>query len=631
MSRKLFLNLGVFALVLTAMPAKAMQFAEMGQLTGTVKAPKSLVAAKITAHNIDRNIKYTVFSTKGQYSAVNMFPGRYKVRLEKSGFEAVEKTVEIVAGAAKTLDFETRTTKIAEDYVGGMTYPGARILPYDKIYPAGRGREILERTCFGCHTVQLFPYNVNRTYPTGRTLKDKNGWRIVVDRMHKGPAFGNKGVSYFDPKLFAPGDREILIDYLAANFGPEAEPRVVKKEHVDPALDEEALGKAMFVEYIFPNVKGAPERFTQEIDFHNGDVYVTDRGKPALVRLDPRTGVWEDFDGHGGGHGIMVDRDGSIWYSGEVVRRYDPNLKARDSHVIEGANDFEFSANTFKFDSAGDLWLSLLGAGGLGKWDRKTDTIRYWMVPEDEPGRTWGLSRPYGLVVDHKDNVWFADYHRSSITRFDPRTESFRHFRITDLAPTNIRRLGVDSKNWVWVSTWARPDLKNGGSIYGLNPETAEVKEFPIGIPYINPYDTQADDNDMIWASADNYLIRLDPATGRKTLYPTPVRTDMPKMTIARNGAIWFAERNAGQSGSYGGTAAVLYPDKNAITEFDAYFSDKSPANRLALYKGPVGPTVQGVIKVSPSGAQNSDTPARPTTPVIRGPALPDAANAYKE
>lgn len=609
--------------------ARAEQFAEMGQLAGTVKAPKKLVAGMVQAYNKDRNIQYTVFTANGKYRAVNMFPGNYSVTIKKPGFAAVKKDIAIAAGEAATLDFELKSAPIEEDYVGGMAYPGAKILPYDKVYPPGRGRDLIEKTCQGCHTVQLFPYNVKRTYPTGRNLKDRAAWEITVNRMHRGPAFGEKGASYFNPALLSEDDRKIIVDYLATNFGVDSEPRVVKKEIADPPLDETALAKAMFVEYIFPNTPGKRERFTQEIDFRFGDVYITDRGKPGLVRLDPRTGVWEDFDGHGGGHGIMVDLDGSIWYSGDVIRRYDPNTRKRDSYVIEGER--RLGANTFKFDSQGDLWLSLLGGGSLGKWDRQTDTITYWRVPEDQPKRTWGLSRPYGLVVDHSDNVWFSDYHRSSVTRFDPKTQTFRHFKITDLEPTNIRRLGADSKNWIWVSTWGRPNLKEGGSIYGLNPKTAEVKEYKLGIPYTNPYDTQADDEDNIWASTDNYLVRLDQKTGKITRYPTPVRTDIPKMTIARNGAIWFAERNAGQAGSYGGTAAVLYPDKDKITEFAAHFSEKSPANRLSLYNGPVGPVVQGVIKQSPRGAQNSENPARPTRPVILGPAKPDEFNAYVE
>lgn len=603
----------------------------LGALSGKVSSPKAMGIAKVTAFNAEKSVKYVVFAVDGTYRAVNMFPGTYKVTIEKPGFAVTEQTATVAADRMTKLDFAARTAPVADDYIGGMTYPGAKIVPYDVAYPAGRGREIMERTCQGCHTVQLFPANVKRTYPTGRNLKDKDAWAITVDRMHKGPAFGQKGVSYFNPKLLQPGDREILIDYLAANFGAESEVRVVKKDFPDAPLDPQALAKAQIIEFVFPNVPGEPERFTQQIDFCKGDVYVTDRGLPGLVRLDPRTGQRWDYAGHGGGHGISIDEDCAIWYSGDVVRRYDPAVGTRDSYVIEGGRGL--GSNTTMWDSNGDLWMSLLGAGKLGKWDRKTDTVQYWDL--DQGDLNYGLSRPYGLVVDHKDRVWFGEYHKSSVGMFDPKTQTYKSYKITDLAPTNMRRLGADSQNNIWISTWGRPNIKEGGAIYKLEPDTGKVTEFPLGIPYSNPYDTQADNDDMIWAATDNYLVRLDPKTGKMTNFPLPARTDVPKMTIARNGAIWFEQRNAGQAGSYGGSAGALYVDKDKMTELAAYFADNSPANRLSLYLKKPGavklPKVQGVIKQSPGGAQNSANPGRATAPTILGPVKKDEGSAYLE
>jgi virginiamycin B lyase len=604
--------LALLACLLPVQPAAAKQLDGLGELRGTVKAPGKLVSGMVIAYNDEKHVRYVVFTEKNRYHVVNMFPGKYTVTFRKAGYETRTGTIDVPADGRAVLDFAVGATRVEPDYVGGMTYPDARIASYDEIYPPGRGRDIIERTCQGCHTIQLFPYNGVRTYPTGRAIKDRASWAATVDRMHKGPAFGGAGETYFDPKLLPPEDREVLIDYLAANFGPDSEKRVVRKDYEDPPLDEKALGKAQYIEYVFPNTQEYPERFTQQIDFdRDGNVYVTDRGAPGLVVLDPRTAKSETYVGHGGGHGILVDLDKSIWYSGDVTRRFDPATGKRDSYVVDGER--RLGANTHIFDSHGDMWLSLLGAGALGKWERKTDTITYWKVPFER-------SRPYGIVVDHDDKVWFAEYHNSGIASFDPKTQQFRHYRITDFEPTNMRRLGADRQNNIWVSTWGRPNLREGGAIYRLNPDTGAVKEFRIGIPYTNPYDTQADDRDDIWASTDNYLVRLEQKTERITRYPLPVRTDVPKMTHAASGGVWFTARNAGQSGGYGGTASVLYPDKHAMTTLEAKHSPTSPANRLSLYKGPAGPSTEGVIKSFPAGAQNSQAPARPTAPTVVGP-----------
>ncbi|MCU0758444.1 MAG: carboxypeptidase regulatory-like domain-containing protein [Steroidobacteraceae bacterium] len=585
-----------------------------GSLEGAVTSTSDPTGARIYAHDRERNVRYVVFVVDGRYRAVGLLPGRYEVTVRKPGLALSRPaSVSVAAGRTARADLALVAAPAEADYVGGMVYPDARIEPYDTLYPPGPGREVLERTCFGCHTVQLFPYNVVRTYPTGRTPKDRDAWAATVDRMHQSPAFGVAGKpSYFGAKLLPPADRDLLVDYLAKHFPADAPPRVVRKEDGgDPPLDPRALARAMYVEYIFPNTPELPGRFTQQIDFdRNGNVWVTDRGAPGLVELDPRTGRRTDHLGHGGGHGLAVDMDGTVWYSGEVVRRFDPRTGRHDSYLVDGQP--AHGSNTQVFDSQGNLWLSLLTTGALGKWDRATDTIRVWDVPI-------ARSRPYGIIVDHRDRVWFAGYHDSGVDMFDPATQKFRHYEVTPHQPTNIRRPGVDSRNIVWVATWGSKGMQNG-ALYRIDPDSGAVRERRLGIPYANPYTVDADEHDNIWIATDNYLVMYGQQDDRFTYYPLPERTDIPKVTIGAGGAIWFTPRNAGQSGTYGGGASVLYPDMDAVTDLAARFWKGSWANRLSLYQGPPGPAVRGVVKVSPAGFQNGPSPpAPPKGPIVRG------------
>ena len=616
------LALACLAIIQICLPASASTIAGMGDLTGSVTADADITGARVFAHNKSRNVRYMVYVTDGQYHAVNVFPGDYEVSIDHLGFAATPQQVTVASTKTTRANFKLLPATITPDYAGGMVYPDAAIEPYDVIYPPGRGRDVLERTCMGCHTVQLFPYNVVRTYPTGRAPKDRDAWAITVDRMHQGEAFMVPGKeSYFDTALLPPADRDALVDYLATHFPADAPPRVVRKDFRDPALDPKALATAMFVEYIFPNTAEMPARFTQQIDFdRQGNVWVADRGAPGLVKVDPRTGVRTDYVGHGGGHGIALDRDGTVWYSGDVVRHFDPATDKHDAYVI--ADDPRHGSNTQVFDSKGNLWLSLLSSGALGMWDRETDTVRYWDVPISR-------SRPYGIIVDHDDKVWFAGYHNSGVDRFDPVTQEFKHFKLTDEEPTNIRRPGVDSNNNIWAATWGSAGMVNG-ALYRLDPKTAKVERYPIPIPYTNPYSTDVDEFDLVWLAADNFLLKFDPVTKVFTYYPLPTRTDIPKMTIAAGGAIWYTPRNAGQSGTYGGGASVLYPDMNRVRTFAASFATGSAANRLALYRGKPGPAVRGVIKVSPKGFQNSSNPPAPKAPLVSGPSKREGTDARK-
>ena len=580
-----------------------------GSLSGSVAGGEPLQDATVYAFNAQRSIGYMVYVVGGRYRATTLFPGDYEVSLRGVGLESKPVNVKVVAGAAATADFTARRVPAPKQYAGGMAYPDASIEPYEKIYPPGPGRDVMERTCMACHTVQFFAYNALRTYPGGRTPKDAEGWAITVDRMSGGSQWGVPGKpSYFDAALLTPADREALIAYLAKNFGADAPPRLVEKPPYEVPRDERALAKAMFIEYRMLNAAGQ-KRHAQQIDFdRDGNVWVTDRGLPGLVKVDPRTGERKDYPGHGGGHGLAVDLDGTIWYSGDVVRRFDPQSDLHDAYLIAG--DKAPGSNTQIWDSNGNLWLSLLTTSGLGMWDRKTDTILRWEVPTPR-------SRPYGIVVDHKDRVWMGGYHDSGVEMFDPATGQFRHYPLTRDAPTNIRRPGADSKNMIWAATWGSPGMMKG-ALYRLNPDSGEVMERRLGIPFTNPYCAEADEFDNIWVSTDNHLAMYDQKADRFTFYPLPTRTDIPKVTIARGGAIWFGPRNAGNFNGYGASASVLYPDMDRIETLGAYFHPQSTENRLSLFKGAAAPKVAGVYKVSPVEFQSGvGVPKAPAPGII--------------
>ena len=577
----------------------------LGRLSGKVEGTAEGLLPVVYAYNTDRDLAYTVFVVDGEYRAVKMIPGRYDVTIRPAvdqleGFDPQTVSIDIGPGDAAEIDFTLTGIGPVVDYAGGMNYPGAEILPYDEVYPPGPGRDILERACHGCHTTQFIPYNdFSRAYPGGRAPKDRQAWAVTVDRMYQGPAFGRPGkASYFDPKYLPPEDRDILVDYLAEHF-PADRPPVVAQLTREPELDYEALKKAMFIEYVYrESDEYEVWPWPHQVDFDlDGNVWLAYRAC-CIVRFDPRTGEQEAFEGNGGGHGIVVDQtDGTVWFSGDVVRRLDPKTGKVDNWVIDNPL---LRSNTQIFDSKGDLWLSLLPGGALAKWDRETDSIVYWEVPVMR-------SRPYGIIVDHEDKVWFSDYHNGGVSRFDPETEEFRHYPlVADDATSSIRRLGVDSRGMVWTATWGNRAFDNA-TLYRVDPDTGEVFRRKIGVPYAAAYNAEADVNDNIWVANDNYLTMYDQVADAFTHYPIPARSDSLKTTITRDGGVWFIYRNAGRFAGYGGAAAVLYPDKDNIPTLGAYHAEDSAGYQLSGFDGPPAPPVLGEDRHVPLGALNVD------------------------
>jgi streptogramin lyase len=613
-----------------------------GQLSGTVTGSQPGVLPVVYAYNHDKDVAYTVFVIDGKYRAVNLIPGSYSVTIRPAvdqleGFTPETVEMDVGADVHVTADFALKNVGPVPNYVNGLPYEPCTanrptpenaaklayavkhggvergkaigdcepyvIQPYDEIFPPGPGRDIMERTCLACHHVQLFAFNTPRTYGGGRSRKNKAAWAYNVDRKIKrigwrGP-LGLGRASHMDPELLPPKDRDILVDYLAENFGFDAPSRLVQLRS-EPELDLQVLEKAQWVEYIYHE---DPDKFPvwpwpHRVDFDSdGNVWLA-YNNCCIVRFDPRTGESTAFDvGGGGGYGIAVDHsDGTVWYS--PANRLDPETGLIDRWQGAGGG-------SIKFDTKGNLWMAGMG-GTLMKWDRKTTSIMAWDVPV-------ARSRPYGMIVDFTDKVWFADYFTSGVTRFDPETEEFRHFNITKERPSNIRRLGVDSKNMIWTATYGNPNRRRadgrnmGGSLFRLNPETGEVMQRNLGIENSNPYNAEADPDDNIWVNPDNYLVKYDQKADTFTRYPAPTRTDFVKTRITRDGAVWTVYRNAGHYAGYGGSAAVLYPDKDKIETLAAYHPENGAGHHASKYKGPLAPKVTGGIKVSYGKRNNKE------------------------
>ena len=531
-----------------------------GTLTGTVVADAPFSAAMVSARQLDGNMIYTVFTAKGDYRAVHLFPGRYEISVWKPGFAADMTNVDIVAGSNTEADLTMNAVADGADqpqYAGGkFLVEQVELASYDEIYPPGPGRQLIEDSCIICHGVNYLPGGP----------RDEAGWNAAIDMMMNAEqAYGVEGGdSLISPDFLGPEERELVMDYLVTHFGPDRPKRAVSIDAEMP-LDEAALGKAMFVEYEIPDTPAMKNRWIQEPHFdQQGNVWFTERGFPsAMTKLDPRTGEYQDFmnpNPAGSPHGVLVDPDGSVWWAGRDVHlaRLDPATGEVTEYPVERPG---FHGHTPVLDSNQDVWFSMLPGNRIGKWDRDADKISLYEVPTRR-------ARPYGIVVDQQDQVWFAEFHVCRIGRFDPGTEQFMEYPAVTKACT-IRRLGVDSKGIIWFG------LFSAGKLGRLDPESGEVTEYDIPTTFSEPYDTWPDGEDSIWISDGGQrgaLIRFDQQTETFTFYPSRLRTDMPKLAITREGAIWYSARWAARSTNTPATVGVLFPDVSKLTDLGAYY-----------------------------------------------------------
>ncbi|MEE8306345.1 MAG: carboxypeptidase regulatory-like domain-containing protein [Gammaproteobacteria bacterium] len=530
-------------------------------LSGSVVADQPFKAARVIARHLDKNVIYTVYTQGGDYHAVHLFPGRYELNVDKPGFETPTQRIEIESGENAEANFKLTAVDSSltakEEYAGSKYMVDELMLAdYDEIYPPGPGRVLVEATCITCHGVNYLPGGP----------RNRSAWDAALDlMMNAGQAYGvEDGASLISPDAVDPQEREVLLTYLVENFSEHTPQRAVRIDAEMP-LDEAALGKAMYVEYELPDTEQMSNRWIQEPHFDQaGNVWFTERGFPsAMTRLDPRTASYKDFmipDPAGSPHGVVVDPDGSVWWAGRSVylARLNPGTGDVTEYPIEKPG---LHGHTPVLDSKNNIWFSMLPGNRIGKWDRQTEEITIYKVPT-------ARARPYGIVVDVDDKIWFAEFHVCRIGRFDPETELFTEYpALTE--DCTIRRLGVDSKGIIWFG------LFSAGKLARLDPKTGEVIEYDIPTTFSEPYDTWPDADDNIWISDGGQrgaLIRFNQEAETFTFYPTRLRSDMPKLAITRDNAIWYSARWAARSPDTPATVGVLYPDVTKIETLAAFY-----------------------------------------------------------
>jgi virginiamycin B lyase len=545
-----------------------------GTVTGRVSAARPFRAAQVYLRNIDKRTLYMVYTAEGRYEAPNLIPGSYEVSVKKNGFTTDVRKLQVSVGSNLTADFLLLEGPNSPAQLTVFNGPaGARSGPvqvaYDDLYPAGPGKAVVERTCVSCHGVNFLP----------RRQWTQESATAAMNLMTGTGVSTGRGVGTITPEMMGPQDRQLALSYIVANFGRDKPPRSLKTEEYP--LDEQVLGRAMYIEYYAPL---DPPRVTPRLQEPrigiDGNVWYTDLGAPNHIGMvDPRTAEFKVYPlpgqstsqtcGLGGEcplpHGLTVDMQGNVFWAevnGFHLGRLDPKTgqMTRYDMNIDGKSKGSMG-HTPNLDSKGDVWFSVIIGNKIGKWDRAAQKIVALYEP---PTRN---SMPYGTFIDKNDKIWFFEYAGCRIGRFDPFTEAFTEWPALT-QPCQIRRGSMDSKGTVWFGIWS------AGKLGKLDPETGRVAEYKLPLDHGQPYNAWPDHEDNIWMGDDGQggsLVKFDPKTETFTYYPAPQSGDMPNLAISRDGSIWYTPRSAANA-----AVGVLHPDKTQMTTLAAVRRDPS-------------------------------------------------------
>jgi virginiamycin B lyase len=248
----------------------------------------------------------------------------------------------------------------------------------------------------------------------------------------------------------------------------------------------------------------------------DSSLWYTGQQSNTLGKLDPKTGTIKEYPvkiPDSGPHGLVADKGGNIWFTanykgyigklnlqnGEETEYPMPDPAARDPHSLV-------------FDQKGILWFTVERSNFVGRLDPQTGAIRL------KPSTTLN-SIPYGIAVNSKGIPFFCEFGTNKLASINPETmEITEHLLPQGARP---RRLAIASNDMVYYTDFAR------GYLGRFDPNIGKIEEWASpGGTESRPYGITITPDGVIWYSESgvkpNTIVRFDPGMKAFERWPIP-------------------------------------------------------------------------------------------------------------
>ena len=269
----------------------------------------------------------------------------------------------------------------------------------------------------------------------------------------------------------------------------------------------------------------------------DGIVYFAGQAGNYVGRLDPRSGQTRKYElpPNTNPHTVVVGPDNHVWIAGNrnaTIGRLNPatgNIRwyaMTDSTIRD--------PHTMIFDRDGNLWFTAQNSNAVGHLTVQTGAIRYVKTGE--------RTRPYGIELNSRGEVWFNLFGTNKIGRINPRTYELTTYDLPHERARG-RRIAITPDDVVWYTDYTR------GMLGRVDPTNGRVTEMPLpGGAASLPYGMAKDAQGRIWVTESGpkgaILQGFDPSTGRffgRTLIGKEDNNTIRHMYFdPRTGLLWF-------------------------------------------------------------------------------------------
>ena len=205
-------------------------------------------------------------------------------------------------------------------------------------------------------------------------------------------------------------------------------------------------------------------------------------------------------------------------------------------------------------DDHGTVWYGDFGEQFLGKFDPKTLKLTEYPVPEFKPGYPVGL---LDLEFDKAGALWMGMMFQGAIAKFDPKAEQFQFFRMPAEQDDKVTQLnmlglqyGVDGK--VWTNNAGNQEIYRIDLASGAFETFRPLQQLTDGPHLIYGIASDSKNNLYFMEFVDNYIGRIDAATGKVTFYRAPTKFARNRRGFVDDqDRLWFAEYRGNKIGMF--------------------------------------------------------------------------------
>jgi streptogramin lyase len=246
-------------------------------------------------------------------------------------------------------------------------------------------------------------------------------------------------------------------------------------------------------------------------------------------------------------HDVIVDREGIVWLSQfdqQFLGRFDPRtLNYTEFAIPVQRPDYPKGTLDLEVDPDGNLWLSHMFQSGIVKFDKKTEKFQAFPLPPgvvDENSQQ-SMVGPQRWTVDRK--VWLNDAGIPGMHRLDMATGKFETWKPYQnmKGPHSVYGIYADSKNNIFFMDFG------GENVGRIEAATGKLTLFPTPTPRSRPRRGRMDDQDRVWFAEwrAEKIGMFDTRTEKFKEWNVPAPYTAPyDVALDKNGKLWTAGMN---------------------------------------------------------------------------------------